>query len=58
MMMIIFVKGNVTLVPPLLSFEVLWIVLCVLRNNATKGRRQNSLSVTTNKPQRMTNVGD
>ena len=23
-----------------------------------KGRRQNSLSVTTNKPQRMTNVGD
>ena len=24
----------------------------------TKGRRQNSLSVTTNKPQRMTNVDD
>ena len=29
-----------------------------LVTNLTKGRRQNSLSVTTNEPKRMTNVGD
>ena len=30
----------------------------VLNESLTKGRHQDSLSVTTNKPQRMTNIGD